>query len=145
MQPSWNILQAMLLCHYKAWRLSRSEDELNSIHHELFAPPDIISVKLPINDLTAKDKVVLTAFLQNQLQKNEKGQKRIIVVLLNEQTSIVKLKVDAVKAQRLFNDAQKIIDAENPPGFYKNTHCPECQFRDTCSLPVLMILATNLK
>lgn len=81
MQPSWNILQAMLHCPYKAWQLARSEDEQKNIH---------------------------------------------------PQQSSINIKVDSKKAQKLFVDAQNIINRDEPPAFYRNAHCPECQFQDTC-------------
>lgn len=132
MQPSWNILQAMLHCHYKAWQLSRSEDEQISIHQDSLAPAETISLKLPVTSLTTSDKLVLTAFLQNQFQKNEKVLKPIAVTFLNEQTSNVRIKLNTAKAQTLFADAQRIISSDNPPAFYRNVHCQECPFQDAC-------------
>src|ERR1700741_671784 len=36
------------------------------------------------------------------------------------------------KAEKLLTEAKKILDNPDPPPFYKNKHCPECQFKESC-------------
>lgn len=56
MQPTWEILQAMLHCHYKAWQLAKKDDGtvvLSTITDNYFNVPSI--------SLSSIDKLILTA------------------------------------------------------------------------------------
>lgn len=36
------------------------------------------------------------------------------------------------KAEKLLAGAERMLNNEDPPAFYKNKHCPECQFKESC-------------
>jgi len=131
MQPSWNILQAMLHCQYKAWQLSRSEDEQTDIHQHLPIITEA-TIKVPVNSLTLTDKLVLTALSQCQSQYSNQSLLSVRITNALDQTSIIKIRADSKKAQKLFADAENTINKNEPPAFYRNSHCPECQFKETC-------------
>ncbi|HMI04072.1 MAG TPA: hypothetical protein VK541_16415 [Pedobacter sp.] len=49
MEPTWNILQAMQYCPYKAWQLSQQTEQINNL-------------TFPGNKLTAGNRLALTAY-----------------------------------------------------------------------------------
>ena len=135
MQPGWNILQAMLHCQYKAWQLARSADEQVIAHQHLPISTET-PISVPVSLLTPTDKLVLTALYQDQPKFANQPLQTLKIAYKGQdsgsQISIVKLRLDSKKAQKLFTDAQDVINKEEPPSFYRNPHCPQCQFRDTC-------------
>ena len=135
MQPGWNILQAMLHCQYKAWQLARSAGEQVIAHQQLPISTET-PILVPVNLLTPTDKLVLTALCQDQPKFANQPLQTLKIAYNGQnsdtQISIVKIRLDSKKAQKLFTDAQDVINKEEPPPFYRNPHCPQCQFRDTC-------------
>ena len=126
MEPNWGILHAMLHCRYKAWQLARS-DEQTTASAILDVP-----IKVPTVSLSSTDKLVLTALYQGQSQSQQNRQQAIAVTYSNDQTSTVKLRLNSKKAQTLFTDTVDNINSVTPPPFYRNAHCPECKFHDSC-------------
>lgn len=117
MKPNWKILQAMQYCPYKAWQINRDPDsELET--------PQLSSAKI-----SAIDKIALTAhafFLSE-----EKGEKvRHLNILKGKDNLSIQIK-PSLKAEKLLADTKRILDSDAPV-FYKNKHCPECQFWETC-------------
>lgn len=112
---TWEILQAMQYCPYKAWQISRKpSDELET--------PQLSSAKI-----SAIDKIALTAyafFLSEQT-----GEKASHLTILH---FLIQIK-PSLKAEKLLADTKGIING-NVPIFYKNKHCPECPFWKTCFL-----------
>lgn len=88
MRPSWNILHAMLHCHYKAWQIARSEDEQVNIHRDLYVTPET-PLDIPINSFTPVDKLVLAAFCQRESQAGKGLQQDIPIRYSNLQTSTI--------------------------------------------------------
>ena len=127
MQPSWDILHAMLHCRYKAWQLGRGDEQVN-VH----SIDNGVSIKVPIAPLSPIDKLVLTALYQGQSQIRQVHPDAITITYDNQQTSCVRLRLNSKKAQTLFTETFDTINSNNPPAFYKNAHCPECKFHDTC-------------
>src|SRR6185312_11238920 len=119
MRPSWNILHAMLHCHYKAWQIARSEDEQINIHRNLYVTTET-PLEIPINSFTPVDKFILTAFCQTESQADKGLQPDIPIRFRNLQTSTIRIKLNSKKAQKLFADAQRIITEDAQPAFYKN-------------------------
>ncbi len=135
MQPTWDILQAMLHCHYKAWQLAQSHDESSNIH--LHVPLSVEKpVVLPVTVLTANDKIVLTALYQNHLPTGNQPSKSLKITYSGKepdaQVTSVRIRMDSKKAQKLFTDALDVITIREPPAFYRNPHCPFCSYWDTC-------------
>jgi predicted RecB family nuclease len=127
MQPNRNILYAMLRCHYKAWQISRSEDEQQNIHPYLSADTPI---NIPDNFITTTGKLILEVLYYGKTEKTSSFVQEII--LGNGQNITVRIRPNSIKAQKLFADTQKIINNDSPPAFYRNAHCPECQFQEAC-------------
>ena len=131
MQPTWNILHAMLHCHYKAWQISKIEDEQVDVLQDIPISFEV-PLTLPITTFTATDKLVLIALCQGKPQINKTAQQDILIKYGNQQTSSLRVNLNSKKSQALFVDAQVIINTDNPPAFYRNAHCPECQFQEAC-------------
>jgi predicted RecB family nuclease len=135
MLPSWNILQAILHCHYKAWQLARSEEEQIDIGQEHLISTEN-AITLPLNFLTPIDRLIIAALLQGQSHATNQSQQSVKIIFGGQnspkQSSTVLIRLDSMKAQKLYVDARDIINKNDPPPFYRNTHCPECQFRDVC-------------
>ena len=129
MESIWNILHAMLHCHYKAWQLAESEQVKD--HPSLLISRETL-VKIPVSSFTPADKLILAALCQSQSQVKQQSQKDILVEYNNQQTAIVKIRLDNKKAQKLFTEARNVINIDIPPAFYRNAHCPECQFQEDC-------------
>ena len=127
MQPSWDILHAMLHCRYKAWQLARGDEQVN-----LHSIKDDGSSKVPIAALSQSDKLVLTALYQGQSQIRQVHQDFITITNDNPQASSVRLRLNSKKAQALYTDTLDTINSITPPTYYRNPHCPECKFHDAC-------------
>lgn len=108
----------MQYCPYKARQISRE-------------PPDELETpRLSFAKISAIDKIALTAyafFLSEDTGKTVS----LINVLLGKETFSIQIK-PSLKAEKLLADTKRIIDG-NAPVFYKNKHCPECQFWETCN------------
>ncbi|MFL9483434.1 IS66 family transposase [Chitinophagaceae bacterium LWZ2-11] len=131
MQPTWNTLHAMLHCSYKAWQLARDGDGLKSIHPPLRMTIES-PISIPVDFLTQIDKLVLTALCQEYSTVGTGQQKEIRIIYSNQQTSVIRVRLNSKKAQKLFIDTGNIINEDAPPAFYRNDHCHECQFHDAC-------------
>lgn len=125
MQPSWDILQAMLRCQYKAWQLAKSDPQQVAIPVDLQKP-----LLLPTDSVTPEDKLVLTAL--GIASSSTTNVIPVQIIYKNQQTAVLKLKLTSVKARKLLTDTLEIIDNNTPPTFYKNPHCPNCPFQNAC-------------
>jgi hypothetical protein len=115
MNSNWKILQAMQYCPYKAWQLSRETDKVSEIPH---LPSSKISVALMAYALSLSDDVEQSVYLLQIHSGNE----------MLPQTIRIK---PSVKAETLLAETRKTIDCD-AQAFYKNKHCPECQFKVAC-------------
>lgn len=114
----------MLHCHYKAWLIAKHKEQLTTT-----TDPGT-TITLPIGTLTRDDKLVLTALYVNYSESVSTIP--MLVLLSNDKTVRLKLKLNSAKARKLYSDTLAVINEETPPLFYKNPHCPECAFRDKC-------------
>jgi predicted RecB family nuclease len=141
MEPDWNLLQAMSHCANKAWLLSRNES--CSLERETLSqkelqvcqsPGGIPLVKLSSSKIILKDKVVLTAWSQTQTRIQGVPFDVLQIQLNSTPPQILKLRTGqyARQAEKLRTDVQEIISNDSPPPFYKNPHCPNCQFKEYC-------------
>jgi len=108
MSPQFNVLEAMLHCSYKAWRLSKegiisieAEQQANQIRHN-------------------SNSVAIAAWQIRQLDAN-----------INQATT-VKSSKHQKKALQLLKDTLSMLNNSQPPPFYKISHCSECQFKRDC-------------
>jgi predicted RecB family nuclease len=107
MQPELNVLQAMLHCSYKAWKLSKDPFITNTeayLEAGIFAP-DPVSLRA----------WQLSQSLPEMVKPNKSNQ----------------VKHDQ-KAQQLLKDTEELLSKTDPPTFYKITHCSECYFKNDC-------------
>lgn len=117
MEPAWSVFHAMPHCAYKAWQLNQNPAQQSD---DPFLP----------GNLTAADRLALTAYAISKKQNDGNG---ILQVMVDDgvKTKDVKLKISA-KATKLLNLTLSIVENPKPPEFYKNKHCPDCQFRNAC-------------
>jgi predicted RecB family nuclease len=105
MELGWEIFRAMLFCPYKAWRLIQKE------HY----PSDPLERFLPNpNKQTLQDKTATGALLYSK-----------------EASTGQTFKITE-KAKKLFENVRDIAQKKEPPIFYKNSHCSDCHFWDSC-------------
>jgi predicted RecB family nuclease len=121
METNLNILQAMLYCPYKAWQISKQSEQKSE------QPITISTEKITVND-----KLALATYCKAQEECTKRTIDRIEIVLGKESQPVsIRIK-PSKKAEKLLADTKKIINNEDPPPFYKNKHCPECQFKESC-------------
>jgi predicted RecB family nuclease len=117
MKPNWKILQAMQYCPYKAWQISREPpDELET--------PQLFSAKI-----SAIDKIALIAYAYF-LSEGAGEKMSHLTIFQGKEPFSIQIK-PSLKAEKLLADTRRIING-SAPIFYKNKHCPECQFWKTC-------------
>jgi hypothetical protein len=100
------VLEAMLQCSYKAWRLSK--EGVNSTEGE-YLGNDIGHTASP---------VAIAAWQINQLPER--------AIVTGKASKPEKL------AFQLLSDAETLLDKNEPPLFYKVAHCSECRFKKDC-------------
>ena len=122
MEQDWYVLEAMQLCRYKAWLLSK-EKKSKPIAHEsgnmTFADKPSFSLK---------DKVTSVAFY---LSRNYEG-KGVTIGYGDKATTKISISSHRAKAIKLLTDTANTLSMEYPPPFYRNQHCPDCIFQDSC-------------
>ena len=106
-----SIILAMQRCAYKAWLLNKEQT--------LTTEPGSV---LKIGTTLSNDKIAAVAW-------------RLLQDTLDELPGTTKA-VEA-KAKKLLAAAQETVQKETPPAFYRNKHCPECQFRESCHKKLL--------
>ena len=123
MERDWHVLEAMQFCRYKAWLLSKEDRGGMKTGTE---EEGIIFLNKP--SLSIRDKVVTTAYF---LSRNYGGKS---ISILNGGTTPTKVSVALyrLKADRLLTDTADTVGREEPPPFYRNPHCPDCVFRNSC-------------
>jgi predicted RecB family nuclease len=121
METNWRIMRAMLDCPYKAWLLSKEQETI---------PKQLIV--FPHEKITANDKTALTAFYISQGEETKQTIDRTEVLLGKESKPITIRIKPSKRVEKLLVETKKIISNTEPPVFYKNKHCPECQFKESC-------------
>jgi len=148
MQASWQVLLAMQLCPYKAWLLAKEQSIYPDIRDNrqdgsfIARTGTEASIVIPIAKITPNDKLAIAAWWTEQ---SETMGQAIEVAQINFGVTEAGLKDKSLpsgvsirlnqyskKAQKLLAAFQKIIGTEEPPPFYRNPHCPECQFKNSC-------------
>jgi predicted RecB family nuclease len=130
MLPSWEILHAMLHCEYKAWQLAKNQGNDNSQGNTLALDNPI---ELPISSITAREKLALTAFYKIRYNSNANNPSKAFSILLADGKAMtVKLGLNSIKVDNLIAETLTTIQQDSPPAFYKNKHCPECQYWNSC-------------
>ena len=121
MHPNWYIFRAMLDCSYKAWLLNREQEQIINQ-----------TIVIPGNKIMPNDKAALIAFCISQEEQTKQVVERIEIFLGEKsQPRIVRIK-PTKKAEKLLTETKHTINNEVPPPFYKNKHCPECLFKESC-------------
>ena len=99
------VLQAMLYCPYKAWRLS---EEKTSIMTGNF------------NNSFFNDDIAQLAWQMAQLRD------------LSDPIISSKANKHSEKAQQLLAATETLLAKDSPPAFYRIPHCPACPFKNDC-------------
>ncbi len=126
MHPTWNILQAMLHCRYKAWQLAKSDVQEN-VNFVI----EGATLNIPVATLSSNDKLVLMALHQGH-RGSQQTSSSINVTYSDQRTSAIKLRTNSKKAQALWTKAVDTINEIAAPAFDRNAHCPDCKFHDVC-------------
>ncbi len=147
MQPNWNILWAKCHCSYKAWQLAKATVEIQKLDlsnkkqeplMQLFGKEAEFTIHA--GKITLKDKLVIAAicYLHEKTTGNsievakvyygtpdnsEKGQSLVTKIRAKQYTK---------QAEKLLSETLETINSDTPPAFYRNSHCPECQFWGSC-------------
>jgi hypothetical protein len=108
MVPSLAVLQAMKVCPYKA--------------RQLFNESPVANDTVPALDGTNKSDVIIPVAAW-YLDHPE---------VTPTQADAKKLLKHKAQAERLLTNAQTVLGSEALPVFYRNPHCPECQYREAC-------------
>ena len=144
MQVNWQVLHAMQLCPYKAWLLAKEKSSHTDTHENcqdgsFFALSGTkASIVIPAGKITPNDKFAIAAWCMDKSESIEIAQINFGVTepRLNDKSTIpsasIRLTQYSKKAQKLLATLKEIISKEEPPPFYRNPHCPECQFKDSC-------------
>ena len=142
MQTAWTVLRAMLYCPYKAWLLekgnsdnsNKSVDEQKQERIELFGTKALVAI--PVRKVNTDDKLAVAAWCSMQPEQSiEVAQISYISSELGNQpihAASIRISSYSKKAQKLLADVKGILTKDEPPPFYRNSHCPECQFKDSC-------------
>jgi hypothetical protein len=105
MRPTLAILQAMVYCPYKAWRLSNENNLVSTGNFDMGF---------------LKDEVPQLAWQIVQSQT------------LFDSTISSKAMRHTEKAQKLLAATETLLAKDSPPPFYKIAHCSACQFKNDC-------------
>lgn len=122
----------MLHCPYKVWNLNRLPtnyvlDDVQTLRNS--------TIHIPSVKITPHDRLGVAAFYYASLATKSQENPKIKVSYGSSgliKTSTIQLSKYSDKAKQLIDDLQKMISADAPPVFYKNPHCPDCQFRTSC-------------
>ena len=117
----------MLNCPYKAWQLAKeiSGQENPDFETELI---------LPFKKIMPHDMLAIQAYCYKLAETTKPTIVSIKVIYgesPNHQATTIRVK-PLKKAEKLLADTQRIISNPLPPAFYRNKHCPECQFKESC-------------
>ena len=129
MKADWKIFQAMLHCPYKAWLLTKETVAQDS--RTLYSNAQL-QITLSSRKITLQDKLALITWGHSEIATGQSLEK--IKVLYGEepfQTAFIKIK-HTKKSEKLLFDTRHVIGKEEAPPFYRNKHCPECQYKDSC-------------
>lgn len=144
MQVNWQVLRAMQDCPYKAWLLAREQSnylgtqENGQQENFVTLSGTEVSIVIPVGKITPNDKLAIAAWCMDKSESVEIAQINFGVtdLGLNDKSSVlnasIRLTQYSKKAQKLLAVLKEIINREEPPPFYRNPHCPECQFKDSC-------------
>ena len=113
----WHIFRAMLECPYKAWLLSKEQEQ--TAHQ---------TIVFPEKNITPADKIALTAFCLSQPKQIE----RIEIFLEDTLKPVSVLIKPSKKATQLLTLTEQFFSKKEAPSFYKNKHCPVCTFKESC-------------
>jgi predicted RecB family nuclease len=120
-------MRALLHCRYKAWQLAAGKrDDIAWTVDE-----SVLHIYLPAATPSAQDKIAAVAWYYGQ----EGREMRTITKLIlhgASQTVTVKVTQEQAKARKLLEEVRTILNGSPPPPFYRNPHCPECPWRETC-------------
>jgi hypothetical protein len=139
MQIDWNLLQAMSYCPYKAWRLVKDES-IQSNSNDKDIQPSLNSGQVYLNlntrKISIKDKIAIAAWCNEQTnsigQPIEIAKIRFIPIQSEVQSQpIISFPISRYTKQgkKLMEDLKNMLSKEEPPVFFRNTHCPECHLR----------------
>lgn len=139
------ILRAMLHCPYKAWLLSKEssnlqpENDYPEFDEESAAENRII---IPTMKVTPDDKLAAAAWCYG---KSEVTGKLIEEAAIHYgyrladyemqsplQATSIRVTQYSKKAQSLLAELKLLLSKDEAPLFYRNSHCSECQFNDSC-------------
>jgi hypothetical protein len=127
MQPVWDVLKALHLCHFKAWNLfSEHKQDV-----QFFIDENIIDIFLPVGFISLSDKTTTLAWYYNLDEPIRKNVDRIRIHA-GSKWEIIKLSKPNAKAKKLLADFKNFIAKKDPPPFYKNPHSNECHLKETC-------------
>lgn len=102
MRPTLAILQAMLYCPYKAWRLSNENNVISTGNFDMgFLKDDVAQLAWQMVQPQASDPIISSKRIRN-----------------------------TEKAQKLLAEAEIVLSKDSPPAFYKIPHCSACSFKN---------------
>ena len=126
---SWDILKAMLQCPYKAWQLYRNvSDETLPSDSALN-----LSIFLPISAITSADKIAVAAWYFNHTGISTETI-QVSYGTIEQEKKIANIKISRYikQAEKLLADTSRTVGNKEPPSFYQNSHCSQCQFHESC-------------
>src|ERR1700744_439355 len=133
MLHAWHIFRAMLHCSYKAWQLTKdanSSIEIQAVSSQLISTSGYI-ITLPLIIISPDDKLASSAWLIGN-EKNVESVKKLQIEYGSDQVTSISIERYDKKAKKLLAEIESISRASEPPIFYKNSHCPQCQFKEAC-------------
>jgi len=139
MQRHWDIVEAMLHCHYKAWTLAKSENRIAGIQSFIDSIPPLSSetpLRLSGQKVTPADRIVLSTLYHLQ-NANSSAMPTVRIVCNPENSKPINtgIRISGPIRQvqkKLTADLHTTLSLDHPPTFYRNAHCRDCQFHDTC-------------
>ena len=136
MQYEWNIIRAMIHCNYKAWCLTKDQVDPHHIK-ENDSPlkfeqvsPDSCRLFVPVETISSDDKLASIAWHLQQDITSEPIKK--IHIQYDRGSVSVNVSRYESKVQKFLIDFRNIVRSVEPPSFYRNAHCPDCQFKEAC-------------
>lgn len=138
MNISWKIIRAMEHCPYKAWLLTREPNQ-QSIQQEPNCKGNEAQLTLGASSIDPDDKLALTAWCNEQKEQSIETCKIIYGIQAPDKKNALPLQATSFRISRYNKQAQKLLIRLNdtvgksePPSFYRNKHCPDCQFQSSC-------------
>jgi predicted RecB family nuclease len=124
----WNILRAMLHCSYKAWLLTKEPEALILSHEDPRHIGNQAELTLDVTSIAPDDKLALTAWAHDQTGQNIETGK----ILHGKQVTTFRISRYNRQGHKLLTGLNELLSNPDTPAFYRNRHCPDCQFYRSC-------------